>query len=233
VAPIERIGNPVGVRVKICGVRRPEDARTAARLGADYLGLICAPSPRRLDLAGSSWLAEVRAEFPRVQWVGVFVNPDAMEMIELSARLQLDLVQIHGVAPSQVRSDRPWIWATHAARFLRSPWSRGQTPPIAPFAILLDTPDPARAGGTGRCFDWRSIENVSSAARLFLAGGLGPDNVASAIAAVRPFAVDASSRLERAPGEKDPELLAAFFAAIARAREEILEDPHSGRLHGE
>jgi phosphoribosylanthranilate isomerase len=68
---------------------------------------------------------------------------------------------------------------------------------------------------------------------LFLAGGLGPDNVASAIAAARPFAVDASSRLERAPGQKDPERLAAFFAAIARAREEILEDPHSGRLHGE
>jgi len=208
------------VRVKICGITRPEDARTAARLGADYLGLICAPSPRRIDPQNLGWLDEVREEFPDVEWVGVFVNPDPVEMSEVVDRLQLDLLQIHTSDPSTVRADRPWIWATHAGTFARS---RDLYRSSGAFALLLDTPDPARVGGTGRSFDWRSIDQVSADARLFLAGGLGPDNVLDAIAIARPFAVDASSRLERALGKKDPALLAQFFAAIARA--EAREDP--------
>lgn len=206
-----RVGERMRVRVKICGITRPQDARAAARLGADYLGLVCAPSPRRIDPRQIGWLSEVREEFPRVEWVGVFVEPDPLEMAETSDRLKLDLLQIHASDPSRVECDRPWIWATHAGTFLKS----GALPTGA-FAVLLDTPDSTRAGGTGRTFDWRSIEHVSSGVRLFLAGGLGPDNVADAISITRPFAVDVSSRLEHAPGEKDPERLAQFFAAIAR-----------------
>jgi phosphoribosylanthranilate isomerase len=208
------------VRVKICGITRSEDARVAAQLGADYLGLICAPSPRRIDPNKIGWLDEVRDEYPNVEWVGVFVNPDPVEMAEVVERVQFDLLQIHVSDPSSVQLDRPWIWATHAeelARRLDHFESSGA------FGVLLDTPDPARAGGTGKSFDWRSIGTLSSEARLFLAGGLGPDNVLEAIAITRPFAVDASSRLEQSPGKKDPARLAQFFAAIARAGEQ--EDP--------
>jgi phosphoribosylanthranilate isomerase len=236
------------VRVKICGITRAEDARCAARLGADYLGLVCAESPRRLDLSRADWIAEVRAEFPSVQWVGVFVRPDAAELADLTARLGLDLVQLHDPHPASVPRDLPWILATRPGAAVGAPTSsdsptagdaapstaalRTPTPPAEalpfgdapgagrpgePWALLVDTPDPALAGGTGRTFDWSGISGWSSEVRLFLAGGLAADNVGAAIAQVRPFAVDASSRLERAPGIKDPDELAAFFEAVRTA----------------
>ncbi|MCA9727315.1 MAG: N-(5'-phosphoribosyl)anthranilate isomerase, partial [Candidatus Eisenbacteria bacterium] len=80
--------------------------------------------------------------------------------------------------------------------------------------------DDRLAGGTGRVFDWATIPEWSRRVRLFLAGGLAPENVATAVERVRPFAVDASSRLERSPGIKDEARLRSFFAALARVREE-------------
>lgn len=204
-------------RVKICGITRAEDARAAARLGADYLGLIFfPPSPRRIDPRKLGWMSEVRDEFPDVEWVGVFVDPAPAEMTELCDRLELDLLQIHTSDPAQIACERPWIWATHAAAFSQS---RDGYAASGAYGLLLDTPAPDLAGGTGRTFDWRSIEPLAPGTRLFLAGGLGPDNVREAITIVRPFAVDACSRLESEPGVKDHARLAAFFSAIARSEE--------------
>ena len=83
--------------------------------------------------------------------------------------------------------------------------------------MMLDTSDAQLAGGTGRTFPWETAARAARDRDLLLAGGLGPDNVAEAIAAVRPFGVDASSRLERAPGIKDPEIVRRYVSEARRA----------------
>jgi len=244
----------IATRIKICGLTRGSDALLSARLGADYLGVVLAESPRRVRVAEArSWVAEVRAEFPHSHWVGVFVRPSAAELEDAVRALNLDLVQIHGLGTGVVpgmpvpampvpamqvpgmpvpavpvpamqvpASPVPVVRAVAAAEIpaLRA---AGGDPTV--WALLIDR---AAGGGTGEAFDWSPLKGWrewlgerapgADPPRLFLAGGLGPDNVADAIRAVRPFAVDASSRLEASPGCKDPEKIRAFIAAARGAR---------------
>lgn len=198
-------------RVKLCGLTRPEDVDAAVAAGADALGFVLWPGSRRaVDEARLAALAERVPAF--VTRVGLFVDQDPA-LIARCAR-HLDLLQFHG-EESPAACDafrRPWIKAlrmrdgldlhTAAAAY------RGAR------ALLLDAYRPGVPGGTGETFDWSRIP-AGLAKPVILAGGLGADNVAEAIATVAPFAVDVSGGVEAAPGIKDAERMAAFLAAVS------------------
>jgi phosphoribosylanthranilate isomerase len=204
-----------GVRTKICGLTRPEDALLAASCGADYLGLIFAPSLRRLEPAQAARIvAALRGapplEGPRV--VGVFVNASAAQMRRVARRVGLAMLQLHGDEPPETCAalELPVIKALRLRdRGIFAQVRRYPTP-----FILLEPFLPGSYGGTGARADWSLAAEVVRAfpgKRFFLAGGLGPDNVVAAAAQVRPFAVDASSALEVSPGCKDPQRIREFL----------------------
>ena len=231
----------IATRIKICGLTRGEDALLAARLGAEFLGVVLAESPRQVRMAEArEWVAEVRAEFPHSRWVGVFARPSPEEVASAVAALSLDLVQLHGCACKDLpASPVPIIRAVSSEEI---PALRRSAGDPSAWAVLVDR---AAHGGTGETFDWSPLQGwrdwmaasseESPRPRLFLAGGLGPETVADAIRSVRPYAVDASSRLEVSPGRKDPERIRAFIAAARSTRRGgagARENPPSGGPDG-
>jgi len=207
------------VKVKICGVVDPENARLAVDLGADFLGLnFCAASPRFVDPARAREIAD--AVRGRVTLVGVFVNAAPAEVAAIAERVGLDLVQLSG-------DEGPRDVAPLAGRSIKVFRSGGDPGPdaLAPYGdvwgLLFDAAHATLFGGTGVAW---SYEGAAGAVRrlpgrrVFLAGGLGPENVRRAVQMVRPFAVDVCSRVESAPGIKDPELLRRLFQEVCDAQ---------------
>lgn len=188
------------VRVKICGITSVEDALDAVDAGADAIGLnFWTGSKRRVS---DEVAAEIAARIPaRVLRVGVFVNQPREAIARRIAALGLGAVQLHGDEPPEccVGFDAPVIKAFRCRA--------GETIAQAASAyavdyVLLDADAGASYGGTGRTFPWELASGVAPG-RLFLAGGLRPDNVAEAVRRVRPYAVDVAGGVERAPGQKD------------------------------
>jgi phosphoribosylanthranilate isomerase len=202
----------VSVRVKICGVTRLEDALLAARLGADAIGLNLWPGSRRY-LPPQAARAIVDRLPPFVTAVGVFVNQPPTEVLAAAAESGVAVVQLHGDEPYQDCNGYP-IPAIKALR-VAGPESLAELDRYRVRAFLLDAPS-AGFGGSGATFDWTLARDVARRATVILAGGLRPENVADAIRAVRPWAVDVASGVEASPGVKDPDKLARF---IARAKE--------------
>jgi phosphoribosylanthranilate isomerase len=207
------------VRVKICGVTRREDAEHAASAGADFLGLNLWPgSKRHVDVTRAAALAAAaRAVAPAVSIVGVFVDAELATIVEAAREAALDVVQLHGREPAALVAalvERGLtVWRAVAMADDDAVARLGG----AAHAYLLDTPT-AGHGGSGRTFDWRlAAAAVAAGHRVVLAGGLHPDNVAVAVAAVRPWAVDVASGVESAPGVKDPERVTRFVAAARAA----------------
>ncbi|MFK0087668.1 phosphoribosylanthranilate isomerase [Pseudomonas sp. NPDC090755] len=203
------------VRSKICGITRIEDALAAAEAGADAIGLVFyAKSPRAVDVRQAREI--VRALPPFVTTVGLFVNASRCELNEILEVVPLDLLQFHGdETPADCEGyHRPWIKALRvrpgddleAACTLYS-GARG---------ILLDTYVAGVPGGTGEAFDWSLVPEKLSKP-IILAGGLSADNVAAAIAQVRPYAVDVSGGVEQAKGIKDAARIEAFIKAVKQA----------------
>ena len=201
----------MSVRVKICGITRPEDAIAAAAAGADAIGLVFyAASPRHVTPEKAD--AIIRALPPFVTTVGLFVNAESDYIQDVINSVPLDLLQFHGqeTAAECARYHKPYIKAI-AMR-------EGDDPGIieADFheakGILLDTYHETRAGGTGESFDWTRVPR-NMKLPIILAGGLHPGNVADAVRQVRPYAVDVSSGVESAKGIKDASKIAAFIAA--------------------
>lgn len=206
---------PMAVRVKICGLTSVEDALAAARLGADALGFVMAPSPRQVTVEKAQ--AIIRELPPLVQTVGVFVD-EQPEKVEHAARLcGFDLLQFHG-SESALYCSRFGRRVIKAFR-LRSPLDLEGLAAYCGVvdAFLLDTFLPGKHGGTGLTFDWNLALEAKKYGRVILAGGLNADNVSRAIRATRPYAVDASSGLERAPGIKDSGKVALFVERATRA----------------
>jgi len=201
------------VRIKICGITNLEDALLAAEQGADALGFIFyAKSPRKVD---PEIAREIIAQLPPfVAAVGVFVDEAAGVVRDLAAQVGLDWVQLHGQeSPEYCRSLGSKVIKAFRVQDAES------LPPLAAYrdaahALLLDTYKRGQVGGTGEVFDWRLAREARKYGRIILAGGLTPENVAQAIAAAWPAAVDAASGTEAAPGRKDPEKLRRFFAEI-------------------
>jgi len=203
------------VRIKICGITNLEDALLAADLGADALGFIFYPkSPRKV--APEAARAIIAQLPPLVTTVGVFVDEDAAAVRDLAARVGLDWVQLHGQEPPEycrslgrrvIKGFR--VQDQHSLSALEAYRGAAQ-------ALLLDTYKKGQIGGTGETFNWTLAREAQKYGPIILAGGLNPDNVAQAIAAAQPQAVDVASGVETGPGKKDPEKLKRFFAAVRR-----------------
>jgi len=196
--------------VKICGVTRLEDAEAAVDCGAGAIGFVFWPGSPRV-IPPDAARAIVRRLPPFVTPVGVFVNQPADYVNEVAALVGLGVVQLHGDESAGYASTitRPVLKAmTVEAAAAADAWP-------AATMILLDANDPVRRGGTGQTIDWSGAAMVASRRPVVLAGGLTPDNVAAAVAAVRPFGIDVSSGVERSPGIKDRGRLRSLFEALS------------------
>jgi phosphoribosylanthranilate isomerase len=195
-------------RIKICGITRVEDALAAAAAGADAIGLVFAESPRRVTAEQAR--AVCAALPPFVTTVGLFVDAPEARVREVLGQVPLDLLQFHGRETPEdcQRYGRPYIKAVRmdADVDLRAETRRFQ----AAAGLLLDSFHPQKAGGTGESFDWARVPR-DLGKPVILAGGLTPENVALAIATVRPYAVDVSSGVEREKGVKDAAKITAFI----------------------
>lgn len=210
-------------RIKVCGITSEEVARAAVDAGADHLGLVFCASSRRVTLERAALLV---AEVPG-SWVGVFVDAPLEEMTRAASELGLAAVQLHGhETPQECRAVRERIGVPVWKAIPTAAEGAVDGYEAAVDALLLD----AGPGGTGRTLDWAVVAARFPRARrvvpLLLAGGLGPGNVARAIHEALPDGVDASSKLELAPGVKDPALVTKFVrqaraAAVAESESDL------------
>jgi phosphoribosylanthranilate isomerase len=192
--------------VKICGITRLEDALAAADAGASAIGFVFWPnSPRFIDPYRAR--AIVRRLPPFVTPVGLFVDQPQEFIAGVSSLVRLGAVQLHG-------DETPAFASAIALPVIKALPVEGARDWPAGATLLLDAHDPARRGGTGRTIDWHAAAAVAAERRVLLAGGLTPENVADAIARVRPFGIDVSSGVERAPGVKDRHRITALFEAV-------------------
>ena len=216
--------------IKICGSTSLEDARLAGEAGADAVGFVFAPSPRRVTPA------QVAAITPHlaaaVEKIGVFVNAGLDEIYSTVHMCGLTGVQLHSEAgpgvPGRLRER-----LGRGLRILRVVhFGAGAAEQIAQHTrnrdvdgVLVDSRTPTAVGGTGVTFDWDSAsaifsQNAEARKRLIAAGGLRPENVAEAIATLQPLGVDVASGVESEPGKKDPEKLRIFVAKARAAAQE-------------
>ena len=207
-----------GVKVKICGITRLEDARAAVSGGAWAIGLNHSPeSPRRIELAAAE---EIGAEMKRkIEVAGVFVNAGLDEIADAVERESLTLVQLHGDEGPTFCSEvsrRTGAKVIKAFR-VKSPAEITAARAYRTDFHLFDSYRRGVHGGTGATFDWELVAGRRGGVPAILAGGLDPDNVADAIAVANPWGVDVASGVESAPGIKDHNLLASFLEAAARA----------------
>jgi len=196
------------IRIKICGITNSEDALHAAACGADALGFVFYDkSPRAVT---PEQVRQIVAELtPFVTTVGLFVNEAPEKIRQISDFCGLDVLQLHG-------DEGPEQCVYPPRRVLKALRVKGEESLVGlddfqVSALLLDAWRPDSYGGTGHVCDWQLAERVAARRRVILAGGLTPDNVAEAIRRVRPYGVDVSSGVESAPGQKDPERVAAFI----------------------
>ena len=217
--------------IKICGTTNLDDALAATEAGANALGFVFAPSPRRISPRDA---ARITAALPtKVEKLGVFVNQSVDLVLDTVEKAGLTGVQLHG--EEDVRYARQLQQKNGQLRIIRAISLRdvgdGKGKGLAVAmqeeaarifsALLLDSGSGSRRGGTGSTFDW---QEAAPMARLFakkfpliIAGGLNAENVAKALRIFQPWGVDVVSGVERAPGEKDPAKLRAFIAAVRAA----------------
>jgi phosphoribosylanthranilate isomerase len=212
-------------RAKICGITNLADAELACGMGAWALGMIFfEDSPRRCSREQAQLIAASLRR--RVELCGVFVNAPLEEIVDLGEELGLTLIQLHGdEGPSfcaEVRR-RTGARVIKAAQVSGS----GDVRDLERYHVdfhLLDAHAKASArqglrGGTGETFDWELASERRSKVPLILSGGLTAENVAAAVLATQPFAVDSASGTESAPGHKDPDKLRAFLGALLAAEQ--------------
>lgn len=196
--------------VKICGITNLADARAAIDAGADALGFnFYRPSPRYISPPDARKIID---QLPHsVLKVGVFVNEGFHSLMDITLEAGLTAVQLHG-------DESPEYCRELAGTYVIKAFGAGDNLHVEAYdvdAIMLDTKDDLLHGGTGRTFDWSIAQRTNqSVPKLFLAGGLSPENVAEAIATVRPYAVDACSSLEERLGKKNHDRVSAFVKAV-------------------
>jgi phosphoribosylanthranilate isomerase len=207
-------------RVKICGITNLADAELAAGLGAWALGMIFYEgSPRSCSQAEAQLIAAALRR--RVELCGVFVNAPLEEIVRTGEQLGLTLIQLHGDEGPSFCSE---VRRRTGARVIKAAQvsGSGELRDLERFHVdfhLLDAHAKASArrglrGGTGETFDWELLRERRSKVPLILSGGLRAENLAAAVAAAHPYALDSASGTEAAPGRKDPDRLRAFFDAL-------------------
>lgn len=227
--------------VKICGLRSIEHLLAAATAGADWLGLVLAPSRRQVTAAEAATLVRALRAHPAGQdtkVVGLFVNESATQINALAAACSFDYVQLSGTeTPEQARDivfpvikalrldasplEAAWLKVIADCGYAVGTVARSSTPirhaasnlSFAPCPILVDAHVAGAYGGTGTMADWERAALLARQQPIMLAGGLSPENVAMAIARVRPWGVDVSSGVEH-NGGKDPARIEAFVGAV-------------------
>ncbi len=197
------------VKVKICGITDPNDARTAARFGADALGFNFVPSSKRY-VGKERARAIIAALPPFVTPVGVFANEKAENVIEMCAYCGIQTVQLHGDEPPQYLSLLSHLKRIKAIR-IGDESDLKQLSRYTCEAFLLDAAVPDLLGGTGKTFNWEWAHQAAQQGPIILAGGLTPQNVGEAIQIAQPYAVDVASGVESAPGQKSRALMAQFI----------------------
>jgi phosphoribosylanthranilate isomerase len=205
------------VLVKICGINNLEDALVAVEAGADALGFnFYRRSPRYISPESARQIIERLPD--SVLSVGVFVNEGEPEQVaHMADAAGLKAVQLHGDEPPQYCRALRSRYVIKAVR-VDDDFKPESVKEYETDAILLDAFAGEARGGTGRMVDWSIARKVGKLVpQLFLAGGLSPENVSEAIAAVQPYGVDACSRLESAPGRKDQERVRNFIKAVRSA----------------
>jgi len=210
--------DPASPRIKFCGITTPADAVLAGDAGAWAIGMIFwRGSRRRCKLSDAvAVAATVRRQ---VELAGVFVNARLDEVARVAEDAGLTLIQLHGEEGPAYCAE---VARRTGARVIKAARVRGRADiqALAPFHTdfhLLDSYMENVPGGTGETFAWELARGRAGGAPLILSGGLVPDNVAAAIEAVSPFAVDVATGVELSPGRKDPEKLRAFAAAVRSA----------------
>lgn len=220
--------------VKICGVQDAKHARLAAAFGADFIGVVFAPSRRQVTIGQAKRIAkalgkdgpalhapdvaEIEAALreKRPLLVGVFADQDPDTINDIAAECALDLVQLSGSEPWEVNEhlERPIVKCMKVREDETADELMGHYHGGA--VLLLDPYVPGTYGGTGRTLDWQVAGEIARRTPTILAGGLTPSNIAHAVKAVRPWAVDVSSGVE-SDGVKDPEKIRAFIGAAKSA----------------
>jgi len=203
------------LRIKICGFTVAEDLRAALDLGVDLIGLNLARGPRRLELEQAVALA--RLVPPGVGVVALFVDADPTTVLAQARALRAAAVQLSGDEPPEqaeaLRRELPVIKAWR----VRNASDLAAAAAYPADALLLDSHVPGLAGGSGQAWDHKLLQGDDLGRPLMIAGGLRPDTVGAAVAALRPWAVDVASGVESAPGRKDSALMRAFIQAARQA----------------
>ena len=205
--------------VKVCGLMRHDDAAVAVDAGAAYLGVILAPGFRRSVTPDAARI--ILESFP-VRRVGVFVDADELILRSVAEKAGVDVLQLHGdESPDfafRMREAGWEVWKAVRARGADDFSAAAARYAGCVDALLVDGYTPDTHGGAGVRFDWHAVAarlgELPPGMRLIAAGGLRPENVAGAVRILRPDAVDVSSGVERAPGEKDPAAVRGFVHAV-------------------
>jgi phosphoribosylanthranilate isomerase len=205
--------------VKVCGLMRHEDAAVAAEAGARWLGVILAPGFKRSVTADDARI--ILGSFP-VRKVGVFVDEDELILRSVAEKAGVDVLQLHGdESPdfaARMRAAGWEVWKAVRARDADDFSAAAMRYAGSVDALLVDGYTPDTHGGAGVRFDWEAVAarrgELPAGMRLIAAGGLRPENVASAVRILRPHAVDVSSGVESAPGRKDPQAVRDFVRAV-------------------
>lgn len=199
------------VKIKICGITNVDDALAAIDMGADLLGFNFYPkSPRYIDTADALDIINKIPTF--IDTVGVFVNPEYMQIRAIEELGFLNWIQLHGdETPEFCESLNYMNIKTIKAIRVKSAEDIKKAGLYFTDAILFDTYDPKEYGGTGKTFNWDYLDNLNR--RVFLAGGLNADNVVNAIE-IGVYGIDICSGIESAPGKKDHKEMKRFFDNI-------------------
>jgi phosphoribosylanthranilate isomerase len=202
-------------RVKVCGITDPDDARDAALLGADAIGLnFYEKSPRYIDVSRASRIIESIPAFVSV--VGVFVNhPNPQGLEDLALSLGLHAVQLHGNETPDYCSMIQKVKVIKAVR-VDAGFKVESLRNYVNTMFLLDSTSGSQFGGTGKVFDWDQAYGANAFGWIILAGGLTSGNVADAVSRLHPFAVDVSSGVESSPGRKDYEKMRQFIETVRK-----------------
>ena len=201
------------VKVKICGITNWADARKSVEAGADFLGFnFYAKSPRYITPAAAS---RIIRRLPRgIEAVGVFVNETEENVLKTAQLAGLQQIQLHGdespETVARLRRNFPVIKALRVDGKIEASLSDF----VNADALLLDAVNGNQFGGTGKTFDWNLMRRANLKKKLFLAGGLTPENVEEAVKIAKPYAVDVCSGVEAKPGKKDSKRVTAFMRAV-------------------
>ncbi len=198
--------------VKICGITNLEDARAVVDAGADAIGLNFVPQSKRfVSPVMARHIVEELED--AVEWVGVVANEEPEHLEELRSSIGLDFLQLHGDEPPKALE--PLLPRAFKAVAIASSADVKSARAFGGDRLLVDAKVTGELGGTGQTFDWSLVRGLVEARRVILAGGLTAENVARAVAEVKPWGVDVASGVESSPGRKDPELVRRF---VERAR---------------